>query len=79
MSNIEKKVIAITAETLNTEEPKITPDSNFVNDLGADSLDQVELMMALEAEFGCEIPDEDASKIATIRDAAEYIKQKTSA
>jgi acyl carrier protein len=75
--NIEAKVIKITSETLKIDESKITIDSSFVSDLGTDSLDLVELMMALEAAFDCPIPDEEASKIATVRDAVEYIKQKS--
>ena len=75
MSEIESKVIKITAQTLNIEESKITVESRFVNDLGADSLDQVELMMAIETEFNCTIPDEEASKIVTVADAINYVKK----
>jgi len=67
-----KKVIV---EQLGIDEGEITLDSSFVDDLGADSLDVVELIMALEEEFGIEIPDEDAEKISTVGDALDYIKQ----
>ncbi len=77
--NIEAKVIKIISETLKIDESKITLDSSFVSDLGTDSLDLVELMMALEAAFDCSIPDEEASKIATVKDAVEYITQKAGA
>jgi acyl carrier protein len=73
---IQSTIIKITAETLRVEASKITPQSSFVDDLGADSLDQVELMMAIEAAFDCDIPDEDASKITTVADAVQYIEQK---
>lgn len=76
MTDIESKIIRITAETLKIEESKITLDSNFVSDLGTDSLDLVELMMAFEAAFDCDIPDEDASKIATVADAVKYVTQR---
>ena len=76
-TNIEQQIIKIAAETLKTDESKITAQSSFVDDLRADSLDQVELMMAIEAKFDCHIPDDEASKIATIADAVNYVKQKT--
>lgn len=76
MTDIESKIIRITAETLKIEESKITLDSNFVSDLGTDSLDLVELMMAFEAAFDCDIPDEDASKISTVADAVKYVTQR---
>ncbi|MBX6351347.1 MAG: acyl carrier protein [Clostridia bacterium] len=66
-----KKIIV---EQLGVDESQVTPDSSFVDDLGADSLDIVELVMALEEEFGMEIPDEDAEKIATVGDAVRYIE-----
>lgn len=72
---IKKKVINTVLVTLKLTIP-VTPDSHFVNDLSADSLDLVELMMALEEVFQCEIPDEDASKIATVGDVVDYIKKK---
>ncbi|PIE34747.1 acyl carrier protein [candidate division KSB3 bacterium] len=68
------KIKAIVAEQLGVEESEITDDASFVDDLGADSLDTVELVMALEEEFGIEIPDEDAEKIATVQDAIAYIE-----
>jgi acyl carrier protein len=75
MDQVEQKIIKIAAETLNIEQSKITAESSFVEDLSADSLDQVELMMAIEVEFECDIPDDAASKIATIGDAVKYVKQ----
>jgi len=64
----------IIAEKLGVSEDKVTPQASFVDDLGADSLDQVELIMALEDEFNIEIPDEDAEKIRTVKDALDYIE-----
>lgn len=75
MDEVEQKIIQIAAETLKTDESKITLESSFIDDLSADSLDQVELMMAIEAAFGCDIPDDAASRIATIGDAVKYVKQ----
>lgn len=72
---IAQKVIKTVAEALSTEESNVTLDSKFVDDLGADSLDLVELMMALEANFDCDIPDEEASKISTVKDAVNYIER----
>lgn len=69
-----EKVKKIIAEQLSLEEEEITMDSSFIDDLGADSLDIVELVMALEEEFDLEIPDEDAEKIGTVADAVNYIK-----
>jgi acyl carrier protein len=74
MENIEQRVKKIVVEQLDVKEADIKTDSSFVDDLGADSLDQVELVMALEEEFECEIPDEDAEKITTIQQAVDYIK-----
>ncbi|MBX5464416.1 MAG: acyl carrier protein [Clostridia bacterium] len=68
------KLKEIIVENLGVDEEKVTPDASFVEDLGADSLDTVELIMAFEEAFGLEIPDEDAEKISTVRDAVEYIK-----
>ncbi|MEZ5477822.1 MAG: acyl carrier protein [Thiolinea sp.] len=73
MSDIEKRVKAIVAEQLGVEEAEITNESSFIDDLGADSLDTVELVMALEEEFGTEIPDEEAEKITTVQLAIDYI------
>ncbi|MDF2964785.1 MAG: acyl carrier protein [Rickettsiaceae bacterium] len=75
---IESTIKKLIAKTLRVDESKINLESNFVDDLGADSLDQVELMMAIEAEFDCDIPDEDAGKITTVADAVKYIEQKKS-
>ena len=74
MENIEQRVKKIVAEQLGVNEADVKNESSFVNDLGADSLDTVELVMALEEEFETEIPDEDAEKITTVQQAVEYIK-----
>ncbi len=74
---IESKVIKIIAEKLGIDESEIKPEASFIDDLGADSLDIVELVMELEEEYGIEIPDEDAEKIKTVQDAIDYIKEKT--
>jgi len=71
-----EKVKEIIVEQLGVEEDEITMESSFIDDLGADSLDIVELIMALEEEFDIEIPDEDAEKIATVGDAVNYIKER---
>ncbi|MBT6273977.1 MAG: acyl carrier protein [Chromatiales bacterium] len=73
MSKIEERVKAIVVEQLGVKEEDVSADSSFVDDLGADSLDTVELVMALEEEFACEIPDEEAEKITTVREACDYI------
>ena len=75
MAVVEEKVKEIIVEQLNVSEEDVVPDASFVDDLGADSLDQVELIMAMEEEFDVSIPDEDAEKIATVKDAIEYIKK----
>ena len=74
MSEIADKVKKIVVEHLGVEESKVTPEASFIDDLGADSLDTVELVMALEEEFECEIPDEEAEKITTVQQAVDYIK-----
>jgi len=76
MADIEAKVKKIISEQLGVPEADVKPAASFVNDLGADSLDTVELVMALEEEFGVEIPDEDAEKIATVQNAIDYITAK---
>jgi len=73
-SSIEEKVKQIIVEQLGVDEAEVTPTASFIDDLGADSLDTVELVMALEEGFGIEIPDEDAEKITTVKDALTYIE-----
>ncbi|MCL1860707.1 MAG: acyl carrier protein [Proteobacteria bacterium] len=73
MSDIEQRVRKIVAEQLGVGETEIKNESSFVDDLGADSLDTVELVMALEEEFECEIPDEEAEKITTVQQAIDYV------
>lgn len=75
MAEVEAKVKKIVATHLNADEDKITLESSFVDDLGADSLDQVELVMAFEEEFGIEIPDEAAEKITRVADAVDFVKK----
>ena len=75
MADIEAKVKDIIINELGVEAEKVTPEASFVEDLGADSLDTVELVMAFEEEFGIEIPDEDAEKLQTVGDAINYIQQ----
>jgi len=70
----DERVKKIITEQLGVDEEDVTPEANFVEDLGADSLDTVELVMALEEEFETEIPDEEAEKIATVQQAIDYIK-----
>jgi len=70
-----EKVCQIVADQLGVDLEEVTPGASFVDDLGADSLDTVELVMALEEEFGLEIPDEDAEKISTVQDAIKYIEE----
>ena len=76
MADIVAKVKKIISEQLGVPEADVKPEASFVNDLGADSLDTVELVMALEEEFGVEIPDEDDEKIATVQNAIDYITAK---
>ncbi len=78
-TEIFEKVKKIVTDQLSVEAEKITPQSNFANDLGADSLDTVELVMALEEEFDIEIPDEAAEKITTVQEAVDYINNKVAA
>lgn len=79
MDNIEQRVKKIVAEQLGVNEIDIKAESSFVNDLGADSLDTVELVMALEEEFETEIPDEEAEKITTVQHAINYVKSHVKA
>lgn len=75
MSSVEDKIRKIICEQLDVPEKDVVPEASFVDDLGADSLDQVELIMAMEEEFDVSIPDEEAEKIATVQDAINYIKK----
>ena len=74
MASVEERVKQIIVEQLGVDEAEVTPTASFVDDLGADSLDTVELVMAFEEEFGIEIPDEDAEKITRVKEAIEYIE-----
>ncbi len=74
---VADKVKSIIAEQLGVKPEEVIPEASFIDDLGADSLDTVELVMALEEEFGIEIPDEDAEKISTVGDAVKYIEAKS--
>jgi acyl carrier protein len=76
---VDEKVKEIIAKQLGVNASEVVPDASFVEDLGADSLDTVELVMAFEEAFGIEIPDEDAEKIAKVKDAIEYISKKKAA
>ena len=73
---IAEKVKEIIVEQLSVDADKVVPEASFINDLGADSLDTVELVMAFEEKFGLEIPDDDAEKIVSVQDAIKYIKEK---
>ena len=75
MSAVADKVKKIIVDQLGVDEEEVTQDASFVDDLGADSLDQVELVMAFEEAFGIEVPDEDAEKMTTVKDAVEYIEK----
>ncbi|MCK5581765.1 MAG: acyl carrier protein [Candidatus Omnitrophica bacterium] len=76
---VEEKIKLIIAEQLGVKAEEVTPQASFIDDLGADSLDTVELIMALEEEFGVEIPDDDAEKMTTVGDAVKYIDEKATA
>ncbi len=77
MSNIEQQVKSIVAEQLGVKEEEVTNEASFVDGLGADSLDTVELVMALEEEFDTEIPDEEAEKITTVQQAIDFVNSKS--
>jgi acyl carrier protein len=77
MSDVAERVKKIIVEHLGVEEAKVVENASFIDDLGADSLDTVELVMAFEEEFGIEIPDEAAEKIGSVKDAVDYIKNAT--
>jgi acyl carrier protein len=76
-ASVEKRVKEIIVEQLGVSEDEVVPEASFIDDLGADSLDTVELVMALEEEFDIEIPDEDAEKIHTVQDAINYIQENS--
>ena len=78
MSTIVERVTKLVCEQLGVKEDEVSPEASFVEDLGADSLDTVELVMALEEEFETEIPDEDAEKITTVQQAIDYINNNVS-
>lgn len=75
MPGVEEKLKQIVVDQLGVEASDVTPSASFVDDLGADSLDRVELIMALEETFGIEIPDEDAERIVTVQDAVDYVQK----
>jgi acyl carrier protein len=77
MSDIAERVKKIVVEHLGVDESKVTENASFIDDLGADSLDTVELVMAFEEEFGCEIPDDAAEKILTVKDAINFIEARS--
>ncbi len=79
MSSVDERVKKIVVEQLGVGEEQVTPEASFVDDLGADSLDTVELVMALEEEFDTEIPDEEAEKITTVQQAIDYIQAHATA
>jgi len=76
--SIEQKMVDIISKQLSVPKEKVVPEASFVDDLGADSLDLVELVMAMEEEFGLEIADEEAEKLQTVKDAIEYVKEHIS-
>ena len=79
MSDVDERVKKIVVEHLGVEEGKVTDSASFIDDLGADSLDTVELVMAFEEEFGVEIPDDAAEKILTVKDAIDFIRENAAA
>ena len=74
--DVKNKIKKIVADHLGIEEEKVTDEASFIDDLGADSLDTVELVMAFEEEFGCEIPDDAAEKILTVKDAVDFLSSQ---
>lgn len=76
MSSVAEKVSAIVVDQLGVSEDQVNPEAKFIEDLGADSLDQVELVMALEEEFGTDIPDEEAEKLVSVNDAIKFIESQ---
>jgi acyl carrier protein len=78
MASVEEKVKSIIVDQLGVNEGEVTPNASFIDDLGADSLDTIELVMAFEEAFGLEIPDEDAEKIKTVKNAMDYIESHVS-
>ena len=79
MSDVAERVKKVVIEHLGVDDDKVTDSASFIDDLGADSLDTVELVMAFEEEFGCEIPDDAAEKILTVKDAISFIEENASA
>jgi acyl carrier protein len=79
MSSIDERVSDLVVEQLGVSQDQVTPEASFIDDLGADSLDTVELVMAFEEEFGLDIPDEDAEKIVTVSDAVKYLDEHSKA
>ena len=79
MSSIDERVCDLVVEQLGVSQDQVTPEASFIDDLGADSLDTVELVMAFEEEFGIDIPDEDAEKIVTVSDAVKYLDEHSKA
>ncbi len=77
MSDVATRVRKIVVEHLGVDEDKVTDNASFIDDLGADSLDTVELVMAFEEEFGCEIPDDAAEKILTVKNAIDYVQERS--
>ena len=79
MANIDERVKDLVVEQLGVSQDQVTPQASFIDDLGADSLDTVELVMAFEEEFGIDIPDEDAEKMMTVNDAIKYLEENSKA
>ena len=79
MANIDERVKDLVVEQLGVSQDQVTPQASFIDDLGADSLDTVELVMAFEEEFGIDIPDEDAEKMVTVNDAIKYLEENCKA